>query len=89
MVSCGQRQWGCEAVGVSPFGPLSTLISFLLRVHGAGFDLGVIFEGRPGLMVRPGRRGGTYFEGIIDNVAAGTPIMKSNGKSRMKEDYYV
>lgn len=27
--------------------------------------------------------------GRIDDVAAGTPIVKSNGKSRMKEDYYV
>lgn len=43
-----------------------------------------------GAVVTIGRRslGGTYFEGIIDNVATGTPIMKSNGKSRVKEDYY-
>ena len=33
--------------------------------------------------------GGTYFEGIIGNLAAGTPMMVSNGKSWMKEDYYV
>ena len=44
-----------------------------------------------GAGVTIGRRslGGIYFEGIIDNVATRTPIMKSNGKSRVKEDCYV
>ena len=44
-----------------------------------------------GAVVTIGRRsrGGTDFEGIIDNIAVETPIMVSNGQSRMKEDCYV
>ena len=67
--------------------PTSISVSYLR----AGQGLWCVLANEAAYAVTIGRRsrGGTYFEGIIDNVAAGTPVMKSNGKSRMKEDYYV